>query len=102
MASDEGLNRCDETRAGRVPAAALTWQQWLQSKRASGRGNATNNTVEEKTDLLALGAGQEEHAGPCTQTHEIKPVCSTVSRGTQMEKDTELNNELVALLHSNE
>lgn len=61
VVSDEGLNRSDETRA-------LTWQQWLQSKRGSGRGNSTNNTVEEKTDLLGLGTGQEEHAGPCTQT----------------------------------
>jgi len=79
------LNRCDETHAGRVPAAALTWQQGLQSKRASGRGNATNNTVEEKTDLLALGAGQEEHAGPCTQIQNQTRVFDSLPRNTNGE-----------------
>lgn len=66
------LSRCYPAKLKSAHITALTeltWKHWLQSKRASGWGNSTNDAVKQKTDLLALGTSQEEHASPCKQTH---------------------------------
>lgn len=43
----------------------LTWQNWPQSKRASGGGDASDDAVEQKADLLALSRRKQKNTGPC-------------------------------------
>lgn len=48
------------------PAApVLTWQNWPQSKRASGGGDASDDAVEQKADLLALRRCKQKNTSPC-------------------------------------
>lgn len=52
------------TRPG-SPTPAPTWENRPQPKGALGRGDAADNAVEQETDLLSLGRGQEEDPSPC-------------------------------------
>ena len=47
------------------PPPAPTWENRPQPKGALGRGDAADDAVEQETDLLSLGRGQEEDPSPC-------------------------------------
>lgn len=56
---------------------AHTWEKRPQPKGAPGRGDASDDAVEQEADLLTLGRGQEEDPSPCGEARPGQPGQST-------------------------
>lgn len=56
-----------------MPWSPRTWENRPQPKGALGRGDASDDAVEQEADLLTLRGGQEEDPGPCGDSPSAWP-----------------------------
>lgn len=61
----------------------LTWQDWPQSKRPSAWRNATNDAIDQKTDLFSIRTRKKENTGPCRDRQERNSLLTTRGRFIQ-------------------